>query len=416
MKKAVGLLSALVLVLTLFGCGTGGNQNKVPENGTPGNGQPETNNQTNSAPYVDISISSVGDILIHNTLYMAAYDSASNSYDFRSQYRYVTPYLETADITIANLETTLAGPEKGYSGYPRFNSPDSLVDALKDAGIDILTGANNHRLDEGVSGFYRTIDTVRNEGLDIIGVKSEQKDKTYVIKEIKGIPVAFLNFGYGFKHSDGSLDINGLLLPMDMSGLMDTFDPNDPEQSVTAIKNRVDEVRREGAQLVILCLHWGNEYQRTPDQFQQDLASELATYGVDAIFGGHPHVLQPVVYLSNANGGKVPVFYSQGNFISDQRLETVDDIHTERGMIANVTFRVYPDKTKKVMNTQTVPTWVNKKRINGKLVYEVIPANDALASPDKFPLITNADLDRIRSCVEGVRSLVLIDEPIDPTT
>lgn len=409
MKKIFSLLLTMVLLFCLTGCGMIQSQSDpAPIKESDNTTLPESQGQT-AASYVDITIASVGDILIHNTLYMAAYDPSTDSYDFRSQYHYVKPYLEDADVTLANLETNLAGPEQGYSGYPRFNSPDSLIDALKYTGIDIVTAANNHRLDQDVSGFYRTIDVVRNHGLDIIGVKSEQKDKTYVMKEIKGVNVAFLNFGYGYKQSDGSLNINGLILPVDMTGLMDTFDPNDLAPSAAEIINRVAEARKAGAQIVIVCLHWGNEYQLTPNGFQQDLASELATYGVDAIFGGHPHVLQPVVCLSAADGKKVPVYYSQGNFISDQRLETVDDINTERGMIAKVTFRVYPDKTYEAIKTETLPTWVNKKRINSKLVYEVIPADEALAAPDKFPLLTNADLERIRSCSAAVKDLVSVD-------
>lgn len=409
MNKALSLLLSIILLLCLNGCGIRqGQGDTVPKNESENTNLPPSQEETKTT-YVDITVASVGDILIHNTLYMAAYDPSTGSYDFKNQYQYVKPYLEDADIALANLETSFAGQEQGYSGYPRFNSPDSLLDALKYAGVDIVTGANNHRLDQGVSGFYRTIDVVKDNGLDIIGVKSEQKDKTYVLKDIKGVKVAFLNFGYGFKNSDGSLDINGLILPVDMSGLMDTFDPNDLAQSATIIEHRVDEVRQAGAQLVIVSLHWGNEYQRIPDTFQQDLASELAAYGVDAIFGGHPHVLQPVVCLTAADGKKVPVFYSEGNFISDQRLETVEDINTERGMIAKVTFRVYSDQAKEAMKIEALPTWVNKKRINGKLVYEVIPADEALSAPGKFPLLTNADLERIRSCSDAVKNLVSVN-------
>jgi len=356
--------------------------------------------------YVDISIASVGDILIHNTVYMAAYDSSTGLYDFSSQFQYVKSYLENADITVANLETSLAGPEQGYSGYPKFNTPDSIVDALKESGVDIVTAANNHRLDQDITGFYRTIDVVKNKGLDIIGVKATEKETTYVVKDIKGVKVAFVNFGYGYPQYDGSLSINGLILPVNMTGLMDTFNPQDFDSSAQTIKARITEARQAGAEIVILCMHWGDEYQRLPSTFQQDLASVLADCGADVIFGGHPHVLQPFVFLATDNNGTVPVFYSQGNFISDQRQETVDNIYTEQGIIANVTIRVYPDHTHHVLQADAVPTWVNKKRLNNQLIYEVIPAKAALDNPGLYPLLKDADLERIRFCRDTVQKLM----------
>lgn len=357
--------------------------------------------------YVDITIASVGDILIHNTVYMAAFDPQTNSYDFKSQYKYVKPYLEDADITIANLETTLAGQDRGYSGYPEFNSPDSIIDALEYSGVDILTSANNHRMDKGINGFYRTIEVVRNKGLDIIGVKALEEEKTYVIKDVKGVKVAFLNFGYSNPLADGSLSINGLILPKDMVNLMDAFDSEDLDASVEMMGNRIKEARADGAQVIVVCLHWGDEYQRLPNLFQQKVAEGLVKLGVDMIFGGHPHVLQPAIYLPAPYGGgvPVPVFYSQGNFISDQRKETVDDIYTEQGIIAKVTIRVYCDDCPRVIDTQAIPTWVNKKRINNKLVYEVIPVDEALANKEKFPLLTNEDMERIKYCQDIVKDL-----------
>lgn len=119
-----------------------------------------------------ISLSSIGDILIHNTVFWAAYDEKSKSYDFKPQFKYVKKYLGKSDLTIANLETTLGGTERGYSGYPTFNTPDEIVDALKDSGVDVLTASNNHRMDIGERGFFRTVKTVREKGLEIVGIKA----------------------------------------------------------------------------------------------------------------------------------------------------------------------------------------------------------------------------------------------------
>ncbi|KUO59512.1 MAG: capsule biosynthesis protein CapA [Gracilibacter sp. BRH_c7a] len=380
---------------------------KVTEDSPPSNNDTTTPPLPTKPNYVDITIASVGDILIHNTVYMAASNPQTNSYDFSSQFKYVKPYLEDADITIANLETTLAGQDRGYSGYPEFNTPDSIMDALKDAGVDIVTAANNHRMDKGISGFYRTIEVSREKGLDIIGVKAKEEEKTYVLKDIKGVKVAFLNFGYSGSLADGSLSINGLILPKDMANLMDGFDPEDLDSTVEMMGNKIKEARSAGAQVIVVCLHWGNEYHRSPNPFQQELAEKLVELGVDMIFGGHPHVLQPAVYLpsSYGGGGAVPVFYSQGNFISDQRKETVDDIYTEQGIIAKVTIRVYCDDCPRILDAEAIPTWVNKKRINNRLVYEVIPVDEALANNEKFPLLTKEDMERIKYCQDTVKHL-----------
>ncbi|NLM20382.1 MAG: CapA family protein [Peptococcaceae bacterium] len=353
-------------------------------------------------PSVNITIAAVGDILIHNTLYYAAYDPHTGLYDFSRQFQYVKPYLKNADITIANLETTLAGPEAGYAGYPTFNTPDSIVDALRNAGVDILTAANNHRMDQGIPGFYRTIRTVREKGLDIIGVKAEEPEKTYVIKDINGVKVAFLNFGYAYPLAKGGLDINGLFLPMNMTGLMDTINPQDLQESVQAVARRIAEAKEDGAEVIVACMHWGYEYHRTPNDFQQKLAAEMVALGVNIIFGGHPHVLQPAVILTDGEGNKVPVFYSLGNFISDQRKETVNDIYTEQGMIAKVTLNVQKGEKPVLVSAEAIPTWVNKKIVNQRFVYEVIPATEALESLDKFPLLNTADQERIRFCRDTV--------------
>ena len=398
-------------------------QPDVPQTEQPGSPQdetdpPQTEPDVPTPPepeYVDITIASVGDILIHNTLYFAAYDAATQSYDFRPQFKYVKPLLQDADLTIANLETTLGGQEIGYSSYPKFNTPDSIVDALKDAGVDILTAANNHRMDTGLTGFFRTLDVVRAKGLDIIGVRANEAEKTYALKDVKGIKVAVLNFSYAYPLADGGLSINGLPLPAEKSNLMDTFDPQDINQATDVLARRIAEARSDGAEIVIVCLHWGDEYHRLPNNFQKQLAANLVELGVDAILGGHPHVLQPAVYLTSSDGRQVPVFYSQGNFISDQRKETVDNIYTEQGVIAKVTFRVEKNNLTNnkptVLVAEAIPTWVNKKIIANRFHYEVIPVKQTLAAQSKpdfseeYPLLNAADLERIRFCLETVQSL-----------
>ena len=120
-------------------------------------------------PVKTVNLTFTGDLMVHNYQYEAAYDSTKDEYDFSNNFTYVKKYLESADYTIGNLETTLAGRERGISGYPTFNSPDSFASEIKAAGYDLLTTANNHCVDKGVQGLERTIDVLNDLGFDQIG-------------------------------------------------------------------------------------------------------------------------------------------------------------------------------------------------------------------------------------------------------
>lgn len=359
--------------------------------------------------FVDISISSVGDILIHNVVYWAAYNSQTRTYNFNSQFRYVKPYLEKADITIANLETTLAGAEPGYSGYPAFNTPDEIIDCLKYNGVDILTAANNHRMDTGRKGFFRTVKVVRDKGLDIIGVKAEPQEKSYVIKNIKGINVAFLNFGQGAISSSGVKSLNGIPVPADMSNLINIYDPERIQQALSSFQAIIQDARSQGAEIIVVCMHWGNEYQRSPGNSQKIISEGLSDLGVNIIFGGHPHVIQPAeIITSKITGKKTVIFFSQGNFISDQRKETLNNIYTEQGMIANVVLRRYTDGNLDLYKTSYIPTWVNRKIHDGKMLFEIIPAEDALADSSNFENIQSSDIERLKTCITNTNEVMKI--------
>lgn len=149
-------------------------------------------------PVKTVNLTFTGDLMVHNYQYEAAYDSKKDKYDFSNNFKYVKKYLESADYTIGNLETTLAGRERGISGYPTFNSPDSFASEIKESGYDLLTTANNHCVDKGVQGLERTIDVLSDLGFDQIGTyKSKKKSKEIFVKEISGIKIAFLSCTYG---------------------------------------------------------------------------------------------------------------------------------------------------------------------------------------------------------------------------
>ena len=144
-----------------------------------------------------IEIVATGDILIHKEILETQYNSETDEYDFNNNFKYIKEYLEKADLAIGNLETTLSGIENyGFSGYPSFNSPDSLADAMKSAGYDIVANMNNHCLDRDVNGYYRTRKTLVDRGFDVIGTRESIDDKRYIIKDVKGIKVGVISYGY----------------------------------------------------------------------------------------------------------------------------------------------------------------------------------------------------------------------------
>ena len=380
------------------------NNPSVPPGASGGADSPATLSAAPEPSYVDIRLACVGDILIHNTVYRAA--QTSDGYDFKPQFRHVKPYLEAADLTIANLETTLAGASQGYSGYPQFNSPDEIAEALYDAGVDVLTTANNHCMDQGRAGFFRTLDVARDSGLAVIGTRKTAEEPAYLVREIKGVNVGILNFGYGSR-SGSNAYINGLPLPADMAGLLNFLDYGRLDEEFGQLQSVVAAMRQDGAQLLVACMHWGNEYQRYSQVLQQKTARELAALGVDIIFGSHPHVVQEAAWIEAPDKTrKTLVYYSLGNFISDQRLETVNDIYTEQGLIADVTVRCYADGTHEIQQAAYLPTWVNKKSNGSLRFYEVIPVPDALNDFSAFPALVEADRARITFCQKSVDELM----------
>lgn len=411
-RRIVGILVYLWILVSFLGCGTIIRQKDIPKASLPIASQNETEsretNITESASketsYVDITISSVGDILIHSGIYKSAYDEKSKSYNFNEQFKFVKPLLEKADITVANLETTLSGAEAGYSGYPAFNSPDSLVDALKECGVDILTASNNHRLDKGEKGYFRTIDIVRGKGLDIIGVRKSEQEKSYVIKDIKGVKVGLFNIGYENKLKDGTRTLNGIPIPKNLNNLIDAVDYSNITEAYNKTEKLVKEIKAQGAELTIGFMHWGNEYERKPSEEQKKMARKLCELGVDVIFGAHPHVLQPAEYISE-NNNETFVFYSQGNFISSQRVETINNVYSEQGIIGNATLRLYNTGKKEIIDASYIPTWVNLK-YSPKVIYEVIPVEEALKDKSVFKNINSKDMERISYCKESVNKLM----------
>jgi poly-gamma-glutamate capsule biosynthesis protein CapA/YwtB (metallophosphatase superfamily) len=360
--------------------------------------------------YEYATIAAVGDILIHLPILPASYDAATDTYDFNPIFKYITKYIKKSDLAVANFETTLGGPEAGpYVGYPMFKSPDSLADALKNAGFGMVTAANNHMYDSGEAGFFRTGKVLRAKGFDVLGTRTSPDQKNYTIREINGIRIGFTDFGYETGKIGGAKSLNGIPLSDDASKLLNSFDYNALDSDYPVMRKCADDMRADGAEFIIFFMHWGDEYQITENPYETAIAQKLADFGVDAVIGGHPHVLQPIRSVwSDISGKNMLVAYSLGNFISNQRFEYMGQRYSEDGMILNLNLK--KDIVKNAVSIDNVtylPTWVHLYYANGKAVYEIVPARDALADPSAFGMNDSPDsLWRVQNSINNTTGIM----------
>ena len=263
---------------------------------------------------ITINMAITGDIMCHNTMYKDAYISSSDSYDFSYMFNNIKNYLQDPDITIGNLETTFAGSKKGYSGYPTFNTPESLASNLKDAGFDVVSTANNHCYDSGYTGIESTIDYLDAAGLSHTGTfKSEEAQNTILIEDVKGIKIAFLSYTYG---------TNGIKVPESRTYSVNLIDKD-------LILKQLALAELQSPDLICVCMHWGIEYQTKPNNEQKELADFLFQNGADIIIGNHPHVPQPMekrnITLEDGTTKDGFIIYSLGNFMANQNKQYTQD-------------------------------------------------------------------------------------------
>ncbi|MBR6567350.1 MAG: CapA family protein [Clostridia bacterium] len=309
-----------------------------------------------------VTLGSAGDVLLHIPVLNGSKKS-DGTYNFDKIFTYASSQIKDCDYFVANLETTLAGTENGrkYSGFPCFNSPDAILDSLKKAGVDCLLTANNHTYDTGAHGVKRTLEKVKEKGFDSVGTRRAETDKKYIVKDIKGIKLGIACYTYETEYEKGKA-LNGIPVGKETAPLINSFDYADMTKFYEEIGADLTNMVKEGAEITVVYLHWGNEYQLTPDSHQKEIAQKLCEMGVDVIIGGHPHVVQPVDLITSADGThKTVCVYSVGNMVSNQRrnLMGLKTGHTEDGLIFKVTLSKYSDGTVLVEKVKSVPTWVH---------------------------------------------------------
>lgn len=310
----------------------------------------------------ELLIVAAGDIMVHNTQFPSAINPMTGNYEFDKWFAPVEKYLHEGDITIGNLETTLAGKELGYTGYPAFNTPESLAADMKKAGFTIVSTANNHCMDRLEAGVQNTIMHVEKAGLSFTGTaRSAEERDNFPLLEKNGIRVAFLAYTY---------DTNGIPVPYGKKYLVNMIDEN-------LIRKDIRSARKRGAEIVVVSMHWGQEYSREASTEQQQLAEKIISWGGDLILGSHPHVLQRMEFITTGEGDSQRegvVIYSLGNFIADQIME-----YTDSGVILRVRYRRDEDEKISMTEINCVPTWIHRYSRGGPRQFRIVAVHDALA-------------------------------------
>ena len=299
-----------------------------------------------------------GDIMQHESQMKAAFDPAKGSYDYRGVFEGVKPWIQSADIAIANLELTFGG--KPYTGYPQFSAPDEFLAAIKDAGFDVLVTANNHSVDRGRSGLERTLRRLDSAGLLHTGTFADTLDflNHYpLILEARGFRISLLNYTYG---------TNGIAVRRP-----NRVNPIDTAQ----IRKDLARARQQKTDAVVVVFHWGDEYQQLPNRAQQEVAGFCLSQGAKLIIGSHPHVLQPMYWNRDQDN---LVVYSLGNFISGQRAR-----YRNGGALLHVTLR--KDHTAEGTPRTTLAdvsyslSWVNRLP-DSRRSFRLVPVGDPVDS------------------------------------
>ncbi|NJK38415.1 MAG: CapA family protein [Oscillatoriales cyanobacterium RM2_1_1] len=336
-------------------------------------------------PYsTEATLLAVGDIMMHGSQIKSGYNSQIKTYNYDNFFTEVQPILHRGNWVIGNLETTLAGPEAKYTGYPRFNAPAPLADAIKTAGFNILTTANNHSLDRGEKGVLKTLENLRSRGLKPVGTAASLTEAQNILRVEKNqIDMAILAYTYG---------TNGIPIPQGKDYLVAVIDE-------AKIIQDIQTARASGADIVTVALHFGSEYQRQPNTQQKTLVKNLVNAGADIILGSHPHVVQPyeIFEQTNTDGTqrKAVAIYSMGNFISNQR-----EKYRDLGVIFKVRLRKnFPEETIEISEVKGIPTWVHRYTAQGRYQFRILPVEAVIGKRDDA-LLSSQTYDRLETYLD----------------
>lgn len=341
----------LMMLLAITGCAE--LQKKAKEN--PHDVKDEiVQQEVEPEPVVsNASIAGIGDVLLHGSIYRDA--QVGDTFNFDDVFSAVKPYLESPDITVANQESMIGGKEIGLSTYPQFNSPFEIGDTLKHSGVDLVTIANNHTLDRGEKAIMNALDHWDKIGMPYVGAYRSADDQARIrTLEKNGITFSFLAYTYG---------TNGIPVPEGKPYLVNLIDKEKIQAEIFEAKELSD--------VVVVSLHFGNEYERMPNENQKDLAQFIADAGAHIIFGHHPHVLQPVDFIRSKEGHDTFVAYSLANFLAAQ--EAKHDHYRRTGGILQVEVEKVEfdgETTVRIHSPSFLPTYIHFRNWQN---YRILP-------------------------------------------
>lgn len=330
MNVILAVLTLILIVVAIYTFYP--KNNKVVE-------EPEVESNSNEVPTPDpepqpkkMSLVMTGDALIHGAVYLDARKS-DGTYDFSKMFTSITPIIENYDLRYYNQESIIGGGAPQH--YPRLNTPDALGRDLVGVGFNMVSLANNHTLDKNESGIlYSNEFWSKQEGVIKTGTFSSWEERdTIPIYEQNDIKFSFLSY---------TMMTNGLKTPTGKEYLVNVY-------SEELVKKDIQKAKENGAEVIIVAMHWGEEYTHVPTQSQKSVAEYLSSLGVNLIIGSHPHVIQPIAYVNDTL-----VIYSLGNFISAQKVLGLEKII---GLLVGVEIVVEPDST------------VHFENINKELLY-----------------------------------------------
>ena len=309
--KLIAIIAAVLFVVTIgivfavIGSHKKENNPSVADNqNNETTAEPTTEEETTTkVPTVEVDLMMIGDMLMHEGVVKSGLMD-DGTYNFDHLYTNIAKDISSADIKIVNQETILGGSDFAYTGYPTFNSPWALGDAEVKAGFNIILHATNHTLDKGLKGVENCLSFWKTYHPDttVLGINETEEDyENIYVYEKEGFKIAFLNYTYG---------TNGIPIPDSKPYIVNMLDKDKITADVTKAKQLAD--------MVIVLPHWGTEYVYTPDSNQNYWTQLFLSLGVDVVIGTHPHVLEPVEVVSDTKGHEMLVYYSLGNFVSNQ--------------------------------------------------------------------------------------------------
>lgn len=327
----------------------------------------------------------VGDLMCHMPqIESAKIITAKDSFNFLESFNFIKPFISQADIAIGNLETVIGGKDLTYTGYPNFNSPFEYLSAIKETGFDFLVASNNHSMDRGKIGVLRTIEALKLLNLGYSGIYNSNEDNDSIrIISINNIIIAILSYSYG---------LNGRVLQSKDKYLVNLID-------TSIIAKEISKAKEKNADIILTYFHFGDEYTRLPNKFQNEIVNFAIKCGADIIIGSHPHVLQPIKkFKTNHNLDTGFVAYSLGNFISGQRKR-----YTDCGII--LSFNIVKHNGKLKLNSiEGVPTWVFNGVINNKKNFYIL--QNTVDIEKKYSFLNNTDIFKAKQALEDTKNII----------